>query len=556
VARFSSTGSLDATLNPTLSDGATIVSAAALSDGRIVIGGDFSSVNGVSRGNIAAFLTTGALDPVFAATAGTNGTVRQISIRPPGGVFVAGGFTSVGIERRNGITALTASGTVDTSFVPSQLTTGDVVQAFAALPDGGLVVAVPAVPKRTPTGIAFPRTQLRRLTATGEIDPSFVFSLDVNATFTAMTSDAQGRVVAGFTGIDKLAFGGNVLHYSLLRFASSGAVDATFNVGVGPAGPVTSLGFAPDGTLYAAGPFGRFDDLPAGFVTRLHFDVDQSPSSLLLNISTRGDSDNLTAGFVIGGTTPKTVLVRAVGPSLGAFGITGPLHDPLITLYRISGSATNIGSNDNWSSPPTFRNDPVDVGFTIALTSARVGAFPLQSNLDAALVATLPPGAYTAQVSSTNGPTARGVALVEIYDANAFTADRRIVNISTRGNVAPGEQTLIAGFVISGTDPKQVLIRAAGPGLEPFNVKGTLPDPMLTVADSAGAIVATNNDWGTNTNAIDIALAATKVGAFPFTAASKDAAALVNLKPGAYTALVTGAKSTTGVALVEVYEVR
>ena len=185
-----------------------------------------------------------------------------------------------------------------------------------------------------------------------------------------------------------------------------------------------------------------------------------------------------------------------------------------------------------------------------------MGAFQLQSNFDAALVATLQPGAYTAQVSGTNGSAARGVALVEIYDANTFPADRRLVNISTRGNILSGEHTLIAGFVISGTEPKQVLIRAAGPGLGLFNVAGILADPMLTVADGTGATVVANNDWGTNINSIDIAQSATKVGAFPFSAASKDAAVLVNLKPGAYTALVTGANGSTGVALVEVYEVR
>ncbi|MBI5693263.1 MAG: hypothetical protein HZC55_24560 [Verrucomicrobia bacterium] len=552
VARFSNSGSLDATLNPTLNGGATVVSATALSDGRIVIGGSFSSVNGVPRNNIAAFLTSGALDPGFAAAAGTNGTVRQLSVRPRGGVVMVGEFTSVGSERRHGITALTASGAVDPSFVPSQLVSGDEVHAIASLPDGGLVVAMPS----QYTTSARPRTQLRRLTATGEIDPSFVFSLDVNGSFTSMTADAQGRVIAGFSVFDRLTSGApGIAHYLLLRFASTGAVDATFNVGAGPAGSVTSLGFAPDGTLYAAGPFSRFDDLPAGSVTRLCFDAAPSPSSQLLNISTRGNSDNLTAGFVIVGSTPKTVLVRAVGPSLRAFGVTGPIDDPVITLSRTSGGVTQVGSNNNWSGTPTYK-DPVDVGFDIKQTSARVGAFRLDSNLDAALLATLPPGAYTAQVSSAVGSARRGVALVEVYDANIFPADRRMVNISTQGNVAPGEHTLIAGFVISGTDLKQVLIRAAGPGLTSFIVTGTLADPVLTVADNTGATVVANNDWGTNTNAIDIALAATKVGAFPFAAGSRDAAALVSLKPGAYTALVTGADGATGVALVEVYEVR
>jgi hypothetical protein len=125
-------------------------------------------------------------------------------------------------------------------------------------------------------------------------------------------------------------------------------------------------------------------------------------------------------------------------------------------------------------------------------------------------------------------------------------------NVSTRGYVS-STQTFIGGFYIEGTAPRTVLIRADGPVLSTFNVSDPLPDPVLTVFNSSGAVVATNTGWGTNANPTSISTAALEVGAFALPSASADSALLITLQPGAYTAQVTSAKGNSGIALFEAY---
>ncbi len=551
LARFSANGALDPALNPVLSTGATVAALAALPDGRVVIGGNFSSVNGIARGNLAAFLSDGSLDPVFAANAVTNGTVRMIALRPGGGVLIAGSFTTVVDQRRNGLAALAADGSLDQTFVPSQLTASDIINVLAATPDGGAIIGGP-----TPGSSL--RGALRRLMSNGNFDTAFAFGLAVNADFSALAVDAQGRPLAAYTGIETFEGGSDTSHHYLQRFTTAGALDASFSVGIGPSAPLTSIIVVPDGTVLVAGSFRCFDDLPFAAMMRL-LPGNPPASSLLFNISTRGETSTgstlLTVGFVLGGSVAKTILIRATGPSLTTFGVANTLPDPILTLFRADG--TVIATNDNWSGfvPLLPRASAPDAGFNVLQTDARVGAFPLQSPLEAVFVATLTPGNYTAQVSAAGGTPSTGIALVEVYDANAFPGNRRLLNISTRGNAGSGSRTLIAGFVVSGTTAKTVLIRAAGPGLAPFNVAGALADPMLTVIDNLGTPVATNDDWGAGANKADIANAAVKAGAFAFPDGSKDSALLLTLAPGNYSAVVNGANGATGIALVEVYEV-
>jgi beta-glucanase (GH16 family) len=269
-------------------------------------------------------------------------------------------------------------------------------------------------------------------------------------------------------------------------------------------------------------------------------------ASRLSNISTRGlvgtGASGLIAGFVVGGSSPKTVLVRASGPALAAspFNVPGTLPDPLLQIY--SGSAV-IASNHGWAG-----------GAPIAAAATEVGAFAWSdpASNDAALLLTLAPGAYTANVSGSSGDT--GVSLVEVYDVPS-PGISRLSNISTRGFAGTGSQALIAGFVVGGSGPKTVLVRASGPALaaSPFNVPGTLPDPLLQLY-SGGTVIASNQGWG---GSAPIAAAATGVGAFAWAdPASSDAALLLTLPPGAYTAIVSGAGGDSGVSLVEVYDVQ
>ena len=271
----------------------------------------------------------------------------------------------------------------------------------------------------------------------------------------------------------------------------------------------------------------------------------------LVNLSTRGvagTGDNIMiAGFVVVGTTPKPMLIRGIGPALAGFGVPGTLADPQLALFNSAGKLTE---NNDWS---TATNSP-----DIISAAQRLGAFALSAgSRDASLLATLPPGPYTAQLSGVGATT--GVSLIEVYDASeAGTSPEvfRPINISFRGAVGTGDNVLIAGFVVGGQAPKQVLVRGIGPALAVFGVPGILADPTLKVVKD-GATVAENDSWGVGPNSSAAALIAASAGAgaFALPASSRDAAVLVTLAPGSYTAIVSGVGGTTGVALVEVYEI-
>lgn len=264
----------------------------------------------------------------------------------------------------------------------------------------------------------------------------------------------------------------------------------------------------------------------------------------LMNLSVRTyagtGADTLTVGFVTTGNTGRTFLVRGVGPTLASYGVGDVLADPILTSF--SGSAVT-GVNDNWGTA-------ANAG-AVAATAAAVGAFPLPvGSLDATLLGELPPGGYTVQIGGAR--SANDVALMEVYDAGG-TGDARLVNVSARSRVAPGAGVLIAGFVIQGSS-RTILVRGIGPGLVNYGVEGTLADPRLQVFRDQ-QVVAENNDWATAGNATAVASGAAQVAAFPLAAGSRDAALLLTLPPGVYTAQVSGVNSATGVALVEIYAV-
>jgi hypothetical protein len=200
----------------------------------------------------------------------------------------------------------------------------------------------------------------------------------------------------------------------------------------------------------------------------------------LLNISTRlkvETGDNvLIGGFIISGADPKTVIVRAIGPSLTAFGVSGAMADPTLELHKPDGT---VITNDNWKDTQE------------AAISAT--GLPPSSDLESAIVATLSPGAYTAIVTGNNGGT--GIGLVDAYDLGQ-TASSQLANISTRGFVQSGDNVMIGGFIIGGTGASStVVLRGIGPSLTAAGVIGALADPMIEVHDSSGAIIASNDDW-------------------------------------------------------------
>ncbi|MFM8337094.1 MAG: hypothetical protein ACKODK_16165, partial [Opitutaceae bacterium] len=264
----------------------------------------------------------------------------------------------------------------------------------------------------------------------------------------------------------------------------------------------------------------------------------EPPSARLVNISARvalgGNAGTPIPGFVVAGTGQKQVIVRAAGPALTAFGVGNALADPRLSL--VSKGAT-LSSNDIWLA--------ADAG-----AMGGVGAFAFAAgSRDAALVLPVSPGDFTAPVTAPDGAT--GVVLLETYDASP-TGSSYLVNASTRAFVGTGDNVLIPGFVISGPGAVKVLIRAVGPTLGSFGVTGVLNDPTLTLYRGS-TVLASNDNWSTATNAADIAAAATAFGAFNLPNGSRDAAILISLPAGSYSAVVSGVNNGTGTALVELY---
>jgi hypothetical protein len=325
-------------------------------------------------------------------------------------------------------------------------------------------------------------------------------------------------------GLTTLASNGS---FNLQTQTSAGAATIRGNVDT----PTTSV----TGTISVPG---KADTTFAGVATTT------TRTDRLINLSSRvqvGSGRTLITGFVVGGTTPKRVLLRAVGPTLTGFGVTGALANPRLQLFDASGRV--FAENDDWSGAET----------TAAM--AQVGAFGLGAGAkDAALLVTLAPGAYTMQVAEVGGA---GVALAEIYDAslNPNADYQRLVNISTRGEAGLGENVLIGGFIITGNAPKKVLVRGIGPGLAAFGLTGTLADPRLRVFRGS-ELIGENDQWSAvAADATVVAQAARDTGAFALAPGSADASLILTLAPGAYTAQVGSPNATaTGTALVEIYE--
>ena len=273
----------------------------------------------------------------------------------------------------------------------------------------------------------------------------------------------------------------------------------------------------------------------------------QFPLPYLTNLSGRaqlGEGENvMIAGLVadVSGLYPAMgVLLRGVGPSLKNLGIVNAVEKPVLTLFDAHDAP--VAKNDRWWTDPRT-----------AFFAELLGAFPLgQGSDDAAMFQAVPDGRAT--VILENSAKTGGIGLVEIYQALEGTIYFGLRNLSLRARTGPGEQTAIAGFVF--TDPKsegryaRFLLRAAGPSLAQQGVAHPIENPVLTVYDAKGTIVAMNDDW----SASDIALnaAVKQVGAFPFNEGSHDAALLIDLPAGVYSMHATGGE---GVVLLEVYQI-
>jgi hypothetical protein len=342
-----------------------------------------------------------------------------------------------------------------------------------------------------------------------------------------------------------------VERYDLTGRAMGTFIPAVFN---GKLGAATDLAFGHDGNLYVLerdsgeivvfngttgtliGVFATVPGVPTPTPLYLAFSplvINPTPATVS-NISTRGQvgaGDNvMIGGFIISGTGTKTVLVRAIGPSLSnpPINLGGALSDPTLSLFN--SAQTMIAFNDNWGDAPNVSSIPQNLRPSNALESA--------------ILVSLAPGAYTAIVRGNNGAT--GLGLVEVYDLDS-AALAKLSNISTRALVGTGDSAAIGGFVVGSAG--HVVVRAIGPSLAnpPFNLANALQNPTLSLFDGNGNQIAFNDDWR-STPGVDVLIA---LGLQPSN--DVESAIIITLAPGGYTAIIRGANNTSGLALVEVF---
>jgi plastocyanin len=268
------------------------------------------------------------------------------------------------------------------------------------------------------------------------------------------------------------------------------------------------------------------------------------------NISTRSlvqtGENVMIGGFIVQGTGTKRVIIRAIGPELTQYGITNALANPKLELHNASGAL--IGSNDNWQT--TIIGGIITSNQVSAIQNS--GHAPTEAR-ESAIIADLAPGNYTAIVRGVSNTT--GVALVEGYDLSPGTTSS-LGNISTRSFVQTGDNVMIGGFIVQGTGTKRVIIRTIGPELTQYGITNPLANPKLELHNASGALIGSNDNW--QTTIIGGIITSNQVSAIQNSGhaptEASESAIIADLQPGNYTAIVRGINNTTGVALVEVYD--
>jgi photosystem II stability/assembly factor-like uncharacterized protein len=357
----------------------------------------------------------------------------------------------------------------------------------------------------------------------GSALPYVLKTTDGGATWTSIAGDLPEAPVNDIVVVGSTLYVGTDV--GVFVSADGGATWLTAGLDL-PNVPVTDLEYrAASNSLYAA-TFGRgIYALPL-------------PSGQALNISTRVRVETgngvMIGGFIITGSAPKTVAVRGVGPSLANFGLADVLADPTLELRDSSGVL--LAQNDNWQSDPTS---------AAQLTALGLG---LNHSNESGIVATLNPGAsYTAILAGKNGGS--GVGVVEAYDIDQ-AADARLANISTRGFVQAGSNVMIGGFILSGSNTR-VVVRGMGPSLGQFGLSPVLADPTLELHDGNGALLISNDDWQNDPTS------AAQLSGFGLAPGDqKESGIFASLPAGAFTAILAGKNSGTGLGLVEIYNLQ
>ena len=574
IARFNFDGSLDTSFDPGIGADAEITAAVLQPDGRIVVAGLFTSFNGFMHNRVCRLNANGSVDQSFGLGAGIDNSVLALALQSDGRILVGGQFSQVDLTQRFNLARLNTNGSVDLTFDPGNGPNGD-VNAIVIQPAGAIIIGGTFIGYN-----GFARGGIARVLANGVLDPSFDSGVGTGGNVFALALQHNGQIVLGgrfvqYSGInrtfiarvfsngaldpgfnpvpddwvqslavepdDRILVGGfftvinGVGRSRIARLNTTGSVDTTFDPGLGCLGSLTndatqvrSIALQLFGRVLAGGVFTSYDNSLRFNIVRL-FDGSASFQNLSARAHVFIGEQILIAGFIIGGNENKMVLIRGLGPSLAGFGVPSPLANPTLSLF--DHTATLIAANDNWK-------------ITQQTQIQATGLAP-SNDFEAAILATLSPGAYTAFLQGKGATT--GIGLAEIYDVDP-SVNAQATNLSGRGFVGTSNDVLIGGIIVGGPtgSMQRVLVRALGPSLGSAGVASPLANPTLSLCDANGNVIANNDNWQDSQQA-DIAA----TGKAPPN--TKESAILALLAPGKYTAIVTGKNGTTGVGLIEFY---
>ncbi len=549
-------GALDTAWDPGSGASAAIYAAVAQSDGRVVIGGAFTSYNGTTANRIARLSTTGALDGGFAAgTAGANGTVLAVALRPNQQVVVGGSFGTMHGSNRPGLAVLSADGALDPGFAPVNVQS---VYGVIAQEDGNVIARGSFATVGGQTGTAY----LARFKPDGTTDGAFAaggFTSSSNLPTVPVMGDAgqiwmQSNGATGLSATEPalvpvitappkatvVALGDA---YALSVSATS-ALPVSYQwmrAGVPINGATNAVLTRTADSSDQAGTYSVRVSSELGFVVTPGVELRVVPPSGLTASATlaplAATSGSFTTSFYVygGASDRKPMLVRALGPTLTGLDAAGAVPDPRIEILRGSDGAV-VAGNDNWSTAPNATE--------VAAAAARLGATPLAvGSKDAAVLIDLAPGLHHVRVTEATG-FAGGRALLEVYEADATP---RLIYFATRAHVGTGADAWTQHVNIR-LPAGSYLVRALGPALGSLDA---LADPYLTVRQG-GSILAQNDNWQNESGVVPSAIG---LGAMMLPAGSKDAATRVTLSGATTLALsVHGVGGTTGTALMEIFD--